>query len=244
MPNRSSSQQIQRPQWDNQRTIQLIRLVKAHYSVPHQEQPGLDKCQQPVDLHKTQDLVDSKVQDLVDLHKTQDLVDSKVQDLVDLHKTQDLVDSKVQDLVDSKVLPLQQVKVVHRQHRHSIHSSDSLHKHVVMTQLMDRQEALDQIMAPPPQLVAAQVAAVAAAPQLVTQVHSDEASLTLQPRRLMARRVQQQIMLMEAPLKHLRYSVVSLPLHQQMADSRDQELADKVQLVDSRDQAHLMVLLQ
>ena len=66
MPNRSSSQQIQRPQWDNQRTIQLIRLVKAHYSVPHQEQPGLDKCQQPVDLHKTQDLVDSKVQDLVD----------------------------------------------------------------------------------------------------------------------------------------------------------------------------------
>jgi len=66
----------------------------------------------------------------------------------------------------------------------------------------------------------------------------------------MARRVQQQIMLMEAPPQHLQYLVVSLPLHQQMADSRDQELADKVQLVDkvqladSRDQAHLMVLLQ
>ena len=145
------------------------------------------------------------------------------------------------------VRPLQQVKVVHRQHQHLIHSSDSLHKHVVMTQLMDRQEALDQIMAPLPQLVAAQVAAVPAAPQLVTQVQSDEASLTLQPRRLMARRVQQQIMLMEAPLKHLRYSVVSLPLHQQMTeDSRDQELADSrdQELVDSRDQAHLMVLLQ
>jgi len=194
----------------------------------------LDKCQQPVDLHKTQDLVDSKVQDLVD-SKVQDLVDSKVQDLVD---------SKVQDLVDSKVLPQQLVKVAHRQHRHLIHSSDSLHKHVVMTQLMDRQEGLDQIMAPLPQLVAAQVVAVAPAPQLVTQVQSDEASLISQPRRLVVRRDQQQIMLMEAPLKHLRYSVVSLPLHQQMADSRDQELVDKVQLVDSRDQAHLMVLLQ
>jgi hypothetical protein len=240
MPNRSSSQQIQRPQWDNQRTIQLIRLVKAHYSVPHQEQPGLDKCQQPVDLHKTQDLVDSKVQDLVDLHKTQDLVDSKVQDLVD-SKVQDLVDSKIQDLVDSKVLPQQLVKVAHRQHRHLIHSSDSLHKHVVMTQLMDRQEGLDQIMAPLPQLVAAQVVAVAPAPQLVTQVQSDEASLISQPRRLVVRRDQQQIMLMEAPLKHLRYSVVSLPLHQQMED-RVKIL--RLQQVQMRQQVQLMALPQ
>jgi hypothetical protein len=211
--------------------------------VPHQEQPGLDKCQLPVDLHKTQDLVDSKTQDLVD-SKTQDLVDlHKTQDLVD-SKVQDLVDSKVQDLVDSKVLPLQLVKVAHRQHRHLIHSSDSLHKHVVMTQLMDRQEGLDQIMAPLPQLVLDQI--MAPAPQLVTQVQSDEASLTLQHRRLMARRDLQQIMLMEAPLKHPRYSVVSLPLHQQMEDSRDQELEDSrdQELVDSRDQAHLMVLLQ
>ena len=140
----------------------------------------------------------------------------------------------------------QLVKAAHRQHQHLIRSSDSLHKHVVMTQLMDRQEGLDQIMAPLPQLVAAQVAAVPAAPQLVTQVQSDEASLISQPRRLVVRRDQQQIMLMEAPLKHLRYSVVSLPLHQQMADSRDQELADSrdQELVDSRDQAHLMVLLQ
>jgi hypothetical protein len=141
-------------------------------------------------------------------------------------------------------LPQQLVKVVLRQHRHLIHSSDSLHKHVVMTQLMDRQEDLGQIMAPLPQLVLDQI--MAPAPQLVTQVQSDEASLTLQPRRLMARRVQQQIMLMEAPPQHLRYSVVSLPLHQQMADSRDQELEDSrdQELEDSRDQAHLMVLLQ
>ena len=203
----------------------------------------MDKCQLPVDLHKTQDLVDSKTQDLVDLHKTQDLVDSK---------TQDLVDSKTQDLVDSKVLPQQQVKVVHRQHQHLIRSSDSLHKHVVMNLVEDRQEGLDQIMAPLPQLVLDQI--MGADPQLVTQVHSDEASLISQPRRLMARRVQQQIMLMEAPLKHLRYSVVSLPPHQELADSRDQELADSrdqeladsrdQELVDSRDQAHLMVLLQ
>jgi hypothetical protein len=134
-------------------------------------------------------------------------------------------------------LPQQLVKVVHRQHQHLIHSSDSLHRHVVMTQLMDRQEDLGQIMAPLPQLVLDQI--MAPAPQLVTQVHSDEASLISQPRRLVVRRDLQQIMLMEAPLKHLRYSVVSLPLHQQMTeDSRDQELAD------SRDQQHLMVLLQ
>jgi hypothetical protein len=47
----------------------------------------------------------------------------------------------------------------------------------------------------------------------------------------------QQIMLMEAPPQHLRYSVASLPLHQELEDSRDQELED------SRDQAHLMVRL-
>ena len=120
------------------------------------------------------------------------------------------MDSKIQDLVDSKVLPLQQVKVVHRQHQHLIHSSDLRRK---LTRVTDLQ-ALDQIMAPLPQLVAA----VAPDPQLVTQVHSDEASLISQPRRLVVRRDLQQIMLMEAPLKHLRYSVVSLPLHQQMAD--------------------------
>ena len=142
------------------------------------------------------------------------------------------------------VRPLQQVKVVHRQHRHLIRSSDSNRQlRKARHQVVDPQ-ALGQIMAPLPQQVLDQI--MAPAPQLVTQVQSDEASLTLQPRRLMARRVQQQIMLMEAPPQHLQYLVVSLPLHQQMADSRDQELADSrdQELVDSRDQAHLMVLLQ
>ena len=130
------------------------------------------------------------------------------------------------------VRPLQQVKVVHRPHRHSIHSLDS---HLQLLQVTDPQvdpQALDQIMAP--------------RPQLVTQVHRDEASLISQPRRLVVRRDPQQIMLMEVPLKHLRYSVASLPLHQQMEDSRDQELEDSrdQELEDSRDQAHLMVLLQ
>jgi hypothetical protein len=133
-------------------------------------------------------------------------------------------------------LPLQQVKVAHRQHQHLIRSSDSHRQLLQVTDQPEDPQALGQIMGPLPQQVLDQI--MGADPQLVTQAHSDEASLTLQPRRLMARRVQQQIMLMEAPLKHLRYLVVSLPLHQQMADSRDQELAD------SRDQAHLMVLLQ
>jgi len=170
----------------------------------------LDKCQLPVDLHKTQDLVDSKTQDLVDLHKTQ-------------------------DLVDSKVLPLQLVKVVHRQHRHLIHSSDSRRK---LTQVTDLQ-ALGQIMAPLPQLVLDQI--MAPLPQLVTQVQSDEASLISQPRRLVVRRDLQQIMLMEAPLKHLRYSVVSLPLHQQMED-RVKIL--RLQQVQMRQQVQLMALPQ
>ena len=51
--------------------------------------------------------------------------------------------------------------------------------------------------------------------QLVTQVHSDEASLTSQPHLPMVRRVQPQIMLMEVPLRRLRYSVVSSQ-HQKM----------------------------
>ena len=42
-------------------------------------------------------------------------------------------------------------------------------------------------------------------------MHSDEASLTSQHHQLVVRRDLQQIMLMEVPLKHLRYSVVSLP---------------------------------
>ena len=51
MRNHSSSQQIQRPRWDNQRTIRLIRLVKAHYSVPHQEQPDSVQCLQLMEQH-------------------------------------------------------------------------------------------------------------------------------------------------------------------------------------------------
>ena len=44
MPNRSSSQQIQRPQWDNQQRMQPIRLVKVHYSVPQLARQDLLKC--------------------------------------------------------------------------------------------------------------------------------------------------------------------------------------------------------
>jgi len=51
MPNRSSSQQIQRPQWDNQRTIQLIRLVKAHYSVPQLALQDLVQCLRLMEQH-------------------------------------------------------------------------------------------------------------------------------------------------------------------------------------------------
>ena len=170
--------------------------------MPHQEQPDSDKCQLPVDLHKTQDLVDSKTQ----------------------------------DLVDSKVLPLQLVKVVHRQHRHLIHSSDSRRK---LTQVTDLQ-ALGQIMAPLPQLVLDQI--MAPAPQLVTQVHSDEASLISQPRRLVVRRDLQQIMLMEAPLKHLRYSVASLPRpHHRLMVRRVEMIPPQVQM---RQQVQLMALPQ
>ena len=72
------------------------------------------------------------------------------------------------------VLHLQQVKVVHRPHRHSIHSSGSLQK---LMQVTDPQ-APDQIMAPLPQQAPDQI--MGPDPQLVTQAHSDEASLTSQ----------------------------------------------------------------
>ena len=44
MPNRSSSQQIQRPQWDRLQQMQLIRLVKVHYLVPQLARQDLLKC--------------------------------------------------------------------------------------------------------------------------------------------------------------------------------------------------------
>ena len=80
-------------------------------------------------------------------------------------------------------------------------------------------------------------------------MHSDEASLTSQPHPLVVHRDPQQIMLMEVPLKHLRYSVVSLQHHplvdrRDQVDNKDQQADNKVrELEHSRDQAHLMVRL-
>jgi len=145
----------------------------------------------------------------------------------------------------------QQVLVVHRPHRHSIHSSDSHLQELQVTdpqvdrqaldQIMDPmlQQALDQIMGPLPQQAPDQI--MGPDPQLVTQAHSDEASLTSLPRRLVVHRDPQQIMLMEVPLKHHRYSVVSLQPHP-LVDRRDQ-VDNKDQQLDNKDQAHLMVRL-
>ena len=175
---------------------------------------------------------------LMGQHLSQDLVDSKVLELVD---------HKVLDLVDSKDLPLQQVKVVHRQHRHSIHSSDSLQKLMQLTDLAEDPQGLDQIMEQLPQQAPDQI--MAPVPQQVAEVHSDEASLTSQHHRLMGRRDPQQIMLMEVALKHLLYSVVSSPHHQRVVhrvqEHKVQQAEHKVrELEHSRDQAHLMVLHQ
>ena len=77
-------------------------------------------------------------------------------------------------------------------------------------------------------------------------MHSDEASLTSQPHPLVVHRDPQQIMLMEVPLKHLRYSVVSLQRHPlvDQVDNKDQQADNKVREQEhSRDQAHLMVRL-
>ena len=197
--------------------MRLVRLVKVHYLVPQLALPDSVQCRQLMEQHLSQDLVDSKAQELVD------------------PKAQELVDGKVLELVDPKDLPLQQVKVVHRQHRHSIHSSDSLQK---LMQLTDPQ-GLDQIMEQLPQQAPDQI--MAPVPQQVAEVHSDEASLTSQLHRLMVLRGPQQIMLMEVALKHLRYSVASSP-HRPLVVHRVQE--HRVQehraqeLEHSRDQAH------
>ena len=148
-------------------------------------------------------------------------------------------------MMDPKDLLLQQALVVHRPHQHSIHSLDS---HRQLLQVMDPRvdpQAQDQIMAL--QLVLDQT--MDPDPQLVTQAHSDEASLILRPHRLVAHRDLQQIMLMEVPLKHHRYSVVSLQRHllvdrRDQVDNKDQQADNKVrELEHSRDQAHLMVRL-
>ena len=60
-------------------------------------------------------------------------------------------------IMDPKDLPLQQVKVVHRPHRHSIHSLDS---HLQLLQVTDPQvdrQAPDQIMGPLLQLAPDQI---------------------------------------------------------------------------------------
>ena len=46
------------------------------------------------------------------------------------------------------VRPLQQVKVVHRPHRHSIHSLDSHRQLLQVTDLPEDPQELDQIMGP------------------------------------------------------------------------------------------------
>ena len=73
-------------------------------------------------------------------------------------------------MMDPKDLPLQQVKVVHRLHRHSIHSLDSHLQLLLVTDPQVDPQAQDQIMAPRPQLVLDQI--MDPDPQLVTQVHS------------------------------------------------------------------------
>jgi hypothetical protein len=142
-------------------------------------------------------------------------------------------------MMDPKDLPLQQVKVVHRPHQHSIHSLDSHRQHLQVTDPQVDRQALDQIMDPMPQQALDQI--MAPDPQLVTQVLSDEASLISRPHPLVVHRDPQQIMLMEVPLKHHRYSVVSLQPHP-LVDRRDQ-VDNKDQQLDNKDQAHLMVRL-
>ena len=150
-------------------------------------------------------------------------------------------------MMDPKDLLLQQALVVHRPHQHSIHSLDS---HRQLLQVTDPQvdpQAQDQIMAL--QLVLAPDQITDPDPQLVTQVHRDEASLISRPHRLVAHRDLQQIMLMEVLRLHRRYSVASLQHHllvdrRDQVDNKDQQVERKVrQLAHSRDQVHLMVQL-
>ena len=142
----------------------------------------------------------------------------------------------------------QQVLVVHRPHQHSIHSLDSHRRLLQVTDPQVDPQAQDQIMAL--QLVLAPDQITDPDPQLVTQVHNDEASLISRPHRLVAHRDLQQIMLMEVPLKHHRYSVVSLQRHllvdrRDQVDNKDQQVEHSrdQQLEHSRDQVHLMVRL-
>ena len=147
--------------------------------------------------------------------------------------------------------PRQQALVVQKQLLHSIHSLDS---HRQLLQVTDPQvdpqvdpQAQDQIMAL--QLVLAPDQITDPDPQLVTQVHRDEASLISRPHRLVAHRDLQQIMLMEVLRLHRRYSVASLQRHllvdrRDQVDNKDQQVERKVrQLEHSRDQVHLTVQL-
>ena len=136
--------------------------------------------------------------------------------------------------------PRQQALVVQKQLLHSIHSLDS---HRQLLQVTDPQvdpQAQDQIMAL--QLVLAPDQITDPDPQLVTQAHSDEASLILRPHRLVAHRDLQQIMLMEVLRQHHQYSVASLPrlLHRLMV----RRVETHQPQVQTHRLAHLMVRLR
>ena len=143
--------------------------------------------------------------------------------------------------------PRQQALVVQKQLLHSIHSLDSHRQHLQVTDPQVDPQAQDQIMAL--QLVLAPDQITDPDPQLVTQVHNDEASLISRPHRLVAHRDLQQIMLMEVLRQHHRYSVASLQHHllvdrRDQVGNKDQQVDNKDQQVDhSRDQVHLMVQL-
>ena len=148
--------------------MQLVRLVRVHYSVPQLARQDLLKCL-----------------------RLMLLVHGLLKEIwTDLANQVNKIGHQLEAL---KIMPLvhrQQVLVVHRPHRHSIHSSDS---HLQLLQVTDQQvdrqapdqimdpmlqQALDQIMGPLPQQAPDQI--MDPDPQLVTQVHSDEASLTSQ----------------------------------------------------------------
>ena len=218
--------------------MRLVRLVKVHYLVPQLARQDLDKCLQLMDHSLKVQIVVLDRRDQVKL-VVLDLIFPQVhnKDLQAEHSRDLKLVVLDRQMMDPKDLPLQQVKVVHRLHRHSIHSLDSHRQLLQVTDPQVDRQALDQIMAPLPQQAQDQI--MGADPQLVAQVLSDEASLTSRPRRLVVHRDLQQTTLMEVPLKHRRrYSVVSLPrlLHRLMVR--------RVETLQPQVRPHLMVQLR
>ena len=140
--------------------MRLVRLVKVHYLAPQLALQDLVQCLRLMEQHLKVQMVVLDRRDQLKL-VVLDLIFLQVhnKDLQAEHSRDRKLVVLDRQIMDPKDLPLQQVKVVHRPHQHSIHSLDSHRQLLQVTDPQVDRQALDQIMGPLPQQALDQIMA-------------------------------------------------------------------------------------